>query len=106
MSEREVISVVRGRLESLPDDDEDEDSTPYHRDGDMSGPMTRSGGGVSPWARMEGSRAALGRFKAKFFETRLASHVRRAQLALSDSLKHASWAVEHKVGQSGVRRGL
>lgn len=104
MSEREeVVSVASDRLHpNNPADDDEEDEeqpTSYPRDsGDLSGPMTRGWGGASPWARVEGSKAALGRFKAKFFETRLANHVRRAQLALSDSLKNAGWAVEHKVG--------
>ncbi|KAG7160955.1 putative ADP-ribosylation factor GTPase-activating protein 1-like [Homarus americanus] len=81
------ISVGRGRLRTCLDEDDDEEES------------SNQGGGpgtLAPWTRSEGSRAAFGRLKAKLFETRLATHVRQAQLALADSIKHAGWAVEHK----------
>lgn len=85
------VSVGRGRLSSCPDEEEEESC------GQRDSPAT-----LSPWTRAEGSRAAFGRLKAKLFETRLAAQVRQAQLALTDSLKHAGWAVEHKVGERSI----
>ncbi|MPC89949.1 hypothetical protein E2C01_084913 [Portunus trituberculatus] len=83
------VSVGRGRLQNNMDDCEEEDDDSCHK----SGPVT-----LAQWPRQDGSRLAFGRLKAKLFETRLAAHVRRAQLAITDSIKHAGWAVEHKVG--------
>ena len=83
------VSVGRGRLQNNMDDCEEEDDDPCHK----SGPVT-----LAQWPRQDGSRLAFGRLKANLFETRLAAHVRRAQLAITDSIKHAGWAVEHKVG--------
>lgn len=92
MDNGDVMSVGRGRLQNNMEECEEEEDEPCHK----SGPVA-----LAPWSRPEGSssRLAFGRLKAKLFETRLAAHVRRAQLALTDSIKHAGWAVEHKVGQ-------
>ncbi|KAK8747166.1 hypothetical protein OTU49_016653 [Cherax quadricarinatus] len=87
--------VSRGRLRSCCLDDDDND---------MEEEAACQKGGHAPWTRGEGSRAALGRLKAKLFETRLAAHVRQAQLVLADSIKQAGWAVEHKVSEVS-RRG-
>lgn len=89
------VSVGRGRLQNNIDDCEEEEEDPCHK----SGPVT-----LAQWPRQDGSRLAFGRLKAKLFETRLAAHVRRAQLAITDSIKHAGWAVEHKVSEVS-RRG-
>ncbi|KAK7069658.1 hypothetical protein SK128_027079, partial [Halocaridina rubra] len=54
-------------------------------------------GGGSVWAKTAGTRAAVvGRLKTRLFETRLAAHVKQAHVAITDSLKQAGWAVEHK----------
>lgn len=96
------VCLARESLHTGFDDCEDEEDPcqPYTTlsNGSGGGPVQS----VAPWPRQDGSRLAIGRLKAKLFETRLAAHVRRAQLALTDSLKHAGWAVEHKVSRRDV----
>lgn len=84
------VSVGRGRVKTCLDDDDGDDEVESCQRGGLATHTT--------WTRTEGSRAAFGWLKAKLFETRLASHVRQAQMALADTIKHAGWAVEHKVG--------